>query len=102
MNGRSNAASARTVCLLLGALCLLFFLAEMNENNSVVTPASSNSSAGSAATDASANDGGGGGGEAELEVTDGDGHAAAKVAPETFPGGLRRFRSFAEYVVSAA
>ena len=103
MNGRSNSASARTICLLLGALCLVFFLAEMNENNSVATPASSNSSAGPAAGGnvATSDGSGGGGGEAELDVTNGDRHAA-KVAPESLPGGLRRFGSFAEYVVSAA
>lgn len=104
VNGRSLSASARTSCLLLGVLCLVFFLAEMNESNSVVSPASSTSSA---ATPAGAGGGGGGGDSgAKVEVKNGDRQAEEKAATtaatESFPGGLRRFGSFEEYVVSKA
>lgn len=94
MNGRTNSASARTICLLLGALCLVFFLAEMNESNSVTTPGSTSAGGG----------GGGGGGGAELDVTNGDEGAAEEAAAPAagfLPGGLRRFGSFQEYVVRA-
>eukprot|EP00752_Nemacystus_decipiens_P009108 g8132.t1 len=78
----------------------------MNENNSVVTPSSSVSStttgaaatAASSATSGGGGGGDGGGGEVELDVTNGDGSAAAKPTQESLPGGLRRFGSFAEYV----
>lgn len=108
MNGRSKSSSARTICLLLGVLCLVFFLAEMNESNSVTGPSSSSavvSSGPAAAGSSAAAAGGGGGGGAALDVKDGDRPAEAEAMAATesksFPGGLRRFASFEEYVVSA-
>lgn len=85
----------------------MFFLAEMNESNSVITPGSSTSSAAVAAGPATDGGAAAGGGDddrfrgAELDVRSGDPEAAdAEEATGSLPGGLRRFASFEEYVVS--
>lgn len=92
------ARSARTVCLLLGALCLLFFLAEMSENSSIAstpTAATGAAAAGNAAAGAAATAEGGTGGPEEEGQDD-----TSQPLGGGLPGGLRRFGNFEEYVVS--
>lgn len=91
MNGRSFRA-ARTTCLLLGALTILFFLAEMNESNTVTSTEPSKSSAAS----------GGGGRGGSASGGGGDRGGGGTATTPSFPRGLRRFGSFEEYVVSGS
>lgn len=84
--------SARTVCLLLGALCLVFFLAEMKEPSGI----SSLPDAGFLEAGVPGKAEGGAGMQAEEP-----GAAAAESLPAGLPGGLRHFRNFEEYVVRA-
>ncbi len=94
----ARSASARTVCLLLGALCLVFFLAEMKENNGITSsPASGIPEPGAPAKDEGGGGGGGGGGAQAGEP----GADASEPLPGGLPGGLRRFANFEDYVVRA-
>lgn len=82
----------KTVCLLLGALCLVFIFAEMKETSGIRSlPA-----AGVSETGVPAKAEGGGGGEAEEP-----GAAASEPLHLGVQGGLRRFRNFTQYVVRA-
>ncbi|CAM9090423.1 unnamed protein product [Scytosiphon promiscuus] len=85
VQGRSNSfpTSARAVCVLLAALCLVFFFAETSETKSVQTTTAVSSS----------------GPRAEaVEPTKGDATAGEEALPPVPRGGLRRFESFKEYV----
>lgn len=91
----SYSASARTVCVLLAALCFVFFLAEMKEApSSVQSSSAAQNSAPSSASSEPAPPEAHGEEQREEEV---------EIMPPAglLPGGLRRFESFEEFVVSS-
>ncbi|CAN0384585.1 unnamed protein product [Ectocarpus sp. 12 AP-2014] len=97
----SCSASARTVCVLLAALCLVFFVAEMKEApSSVHTSSAGQNSASSepepdsapSAVVAVKEQ------EHEEEAQEQEEEDVENMPPAVFPGGLRRFESFEEFV----
>lgn len=101
----SSSASARTVCLLLAALCLVLFVAEMKEApSSIHTSGAAQNSASSEPDPDSAP----APSTAVVVVKDQEheeepqeqAEEVENMPPAAFPGGLRRFESFEEFVVS--
>ncbi|CAM9654779.1 unnamed protein product, partial [Ectocarpus sp. 8 AP-2014] len=96
----SYSASARTVCVLLAALCLVFFVAEMKEAPSSVHTSSAAQNSASSEPDPNsapsavvvAKDQ-----EHEEEPQEQE-EKVENIPPAAFPGGLRRFESFEEFV----
>lgn len=90
-------SSARAVCVLLAALCLVFFFVETSETQKTVqttTPTVSSSSPSRVAST--------GGAPAETEEqAKSDTAAAEETLSPVSRGGLRRFSSFKEYVVGS-
>ncbi|CAB1108167.1 unnamed protein product [Ectocarpus sp. CCAP 1310/34] len=95
----SCSASARTVCVLLAALCLVFFVAEMKDvPSSVHTSSAAQNSAGSEPEPDSAPSAVVVANELEHEEEPQAQEEVENMPPAVFPGGLRRFESFEEFV----
>ncbi|CAM9885088.1 unnamed protein product [Ectocarpus sp. 4 AP-2014] len=97
----SCSTSARTVCVLLAALCLVFFVAEMKETPSSVH--NSNAAQNSASTEPEADSA-----PSSVVVVKEQEHEeepqeqeeeVENMPPAVFQGGLRRFESFEEFVI---